>query len=246
MKRKWLLITGIALVLAIASLCGCTQDISVEKITTQQEGIWVNGEGKISVIPDILNLRLGIEVQQVTVAEAQAEAAAAMNEVVDTLTENGIDEKDIQTQRFSISQVTKWDRDTEEQVVIGYRVTNMVTTKIRDIENAGNIIDSVVVAGGDLIRINSLSFTVDDPSAYHEAVREKALVDAANKAEQLASLAGVRLGKPTYISESSFSPPPVRYFDSYATAAMEAPSTPIIPGEMEITLNVQVVYAISD
>ena len=134
-------------------------------------------------------------------AEAQSRAAEAMDNVMTALTKNGVAKNDIQTQRFSIRRVTKWDRVKEEETVIGYRVTNMVTAKIRDIDEAGTIIDAVVEAGGDLTRIDNISFSVDDPSDYYEEARQEAMAEAKAKAKQLAELAGVTLGKPTYISE---------------------------------------------
>ena len=169
-----------------------------------------------------------------------------MDEVMTALTDNGVAKKDIQTQRFSITQVTKWDRVKEEQIVIGYRVTNMVIVKIREIDKTGSIIDAVATAGGDLTRIDNISFSVDDPSAYHEEARQKAMTDAESKAEQLAELAGVRLGKPTYISEGAQIPPPIYRVDLFevAPAAAPIPETAISPGELEISLTVQVVYSI--
>ncbi len=248
-KKNWLLAISLALVLAIVGLAGCSPgntvlgEIEGLNISNQQEGIWVTGQGKVTAVPDIATLRLGIEAQADTVAEAQSQAAEAMDEVMATLTDNGVAEKDIQTQYFSIRQVTKWDRDKDEEIVVGYRVTNKVTAKIRDIDKAGAIIDAVAAAGGDLTRIDSIGFSVDDPSAYYEEARGKAMADAKAKAEQLAELAGGRLGKATYISESSQIPPPIYRQDVYEEA-VPAATTPISPGEMEISLTVQVVYAI--
>ena len=248
MTRNWLLAVSLGLVLAIVGLAGCETsgtalgDIEVLNLSSQQEGIWVTGQGKVTAVPDIVTLSLGVEAQEATVAEAQSQAAEAMNEVMAALTDNGVAEKDIQTQYFSIRQVTKWDREEEEEVVVGYRVTNMVTAKIRDIDKAGAIIDAVAEAGGDLTRINSIGFSIDDPSAYYEVAREKAIADAKAKAEQLAELADVTLGKPTYISEGI--PYPIYPRSAYEEAGMPAPETPISPGEMEITLTIQVAYAI--
>ena len=240
-KKNWLLGISLALVLAIVGLCGCATSGQVN-LVNQQEGIHVTGEGDVMAAPDIATLRLGIEAQAETVAEAQSQASEAMTKVMAALIDNGVAEKDIQTQYFSIRQVTKWDRETEEEVVVGYRVTNTVTAKIRDIDKAGAIIDAVAEAGGDLTRITGISFSVDDPSAYYEEAREKAMADAEAKAEQLAELAGVTLGKPTYISEGiSYPIYPRDYMYEMAGAA---PETPISPGEMEISLTVQVVYAI--
>jgi uncharacterized protein YggE len=248
MKKYWLVAMSLVLVLAVVGFAGCSAGpttIGTVDINSQQTGIWVNGEGKVTVTPDIATLSLGIEAQATTVAEAQSQAATAMEAVMAALAENGVADKNIQTQYFSIYQVTKWDDFKDEQVVIGYRVTNMVTAKIRDIEQAGLIIDAVAAAGGDYTRINNISFSVDDPTPYYKEARQKAMADAKAKAGQLADLAGVNLGKPTYISEGSIYPPVV-YRDVGMEAMAPAPTTPISPGEIELTLTVQVAYAIAD
>ena len=248
MKKIWLLPISLALVLAIVGLAGCnpanTAPIEIEglSINNQQEGIWVSGQGTVTVTPDIAMLSLGVEVQAANVAEAQTQATEAMDEVMAALTDNGVAEKDIQTQYYNIRQVTKWDRDKEEEIVVGYQVTNTVNAKIREIAKAGTVIDAVATAGGDLIRIDSIDFSVDDPSAYYEEAREEAMADAKDKAEQLAELAGGRLGKATYISESSQVPPPIYRQAVYEEAV--ATSTPISPGEMEISLTIQIAYAL--
>jgi len=250
MKKHWLLAVGLALVLAVVGLAGCGPgtttlgEIEELNISSQQEGIWVSGQGKVTAVPDIATLRLGIEAQEVTVAEAQTQATEAMSDVMAALAANGVAENDIQTQYFSIRKVTKWDRDKDEEVVIGYRVTNTVTAKIRDIDEAGSIIDAVAEAGGDLTRVDSISFSVDDPSEYHEVAREEAMADAKAKAQQLAELAGVTLGKATYISEGISYPVAPREVVVMEEAMAAPAETPISPGEMEISLTLQVVYAI--
>jgi uncharacterized protein YggE len=249
MKKYWLVAVSVVLLLAVVGFSGCTPGtttIGTVDVNSQQTGIWVSGEGKVSVTPDIATLSLGIEAQAATVAEAQEQAAAAMSAVMAALADNGVADKDIQTRYLSIYQVTRWDDNKSEEIVIGYRVTNMVTAKIRDVEQAGPIVDAVAAAGGDYTRINNISFSVDDPTPYYEQARQKAMDDARAKAEQLADLAGVSLGKPTYISEGSVSPPVIYRDAGMAIPAPAESTTPISPGEIELTLNTQVAYAIAN
>jgi hypothetical protein len=217
-------------------------------LNNQAQGIWVSGTGKVTVTPDIATLQLGIEAQDVSVSEAQAKASEAMDKVMKALIDSGQAEKDIQTRSFRISQRTRWDDTQQQEMVIGYRVTNQVVAKIRDMEKVGSIIDAVVVAAGDYTRINGLNFSVDDPTTYYDEAREKAIVDARRKAEQVAALTGMKLGEPTFISESAVSP----VYDSFvmsapvpapAPAPMIAPS--VSPGEVEISINIQIAYAIA-
>lgn len=254
MRRKILLVTaGIVLVLLATGVSGCIPGspvqagfpgtIGVNLNNQQQQGIWVSGQGKATVTPDIAILSLGISSQATSVAQAQSQATQAMDKVMNVLTSNGIDKKDIQTQRFSIQQVTRYDRDKQEDVVIGYLVTNAVTVKVRALDKTGPIIDAVAAAGGDLTRINGISFTVDNPKPYQDAARQDAMNDAKAKAQQMASLAGVTLGKPVYITESSYYPQPVPV-PMPAIKGDVAASTPISPGEMDITISVQINYSI--
>lgn len=248
MKGKWLVILGVAALLGAATLTACSSggvsgQLSSLSFSGQQEGIMVNGQGKATAVPDIAMLRVGIEAQQPTVAQAQEQASTAMDKVMAALTGNGVDKKDIQTQTFSITKVTRFDDKTQQEVVLGYRVSNVVQAKIRTIDKVGEIIDAAATAGGDLIRIDSINFSVDDPSPFYTEARTKAMNDAKAKAAQLADLAGVGLGKATFISENTFIPSPQSPVFLDAKAAGGA-STPISPGEMEISTTVQVTFAI--
>ncbi|MFH1002873.1 MAG: SIMPL domain-containing protein [Chloroflexota bacterium] len=253
MKRTLLIITALVLVLTMVLASGCdfgtptvpSVDVGPGIVLSQQNtGIWVSGEGKVTVVPDIAVLTLGVQVQKPTVAEAQSEATKSMDAVMYQLKRLGVADKDIETQNYSIYPVTRWDSDNNVEVLLGYRVTNTVTAKVRKMEDTGDIIAAVVAAGGDNIQINSISFSVDNPEQYLAEARTLAVADAAARAEQLADLAGVRLGNATYISESGGSVPIIRqsYMEAMPVPAPAPP--PISPGETDIQINVQIVYAI--
>jgi uncharacterized protein YggE len=245
MKKKLiLLISGTAIVvLASVMLVGCQAANTGTSISAyQQTGISVSGQGKVTATPDVANIQLGIQAQAATVAGAQAQATKAMNDVMTALASNGVAQKDIQTQYFNISQTTSWDNTKNIQIVTGYQVTNSVTAKIRDISKAGSVIDSVAAAGGDLVRVNGVQFAIDDPTAINIQARDLAMADAKASASQLAKAAGVTLGNPISITESSsYAPQNVVYAKD---AASGVSSTPISAGQMDITLSVQVVYSI--
>ncbi len=211
----------------------------------QNVGLWVNGEGKASGIPDIAILSLGVDVQQSTVAAAQRDAADAMDKIIKALKAKGVADKDIQTQQYSIQIVKRWLEKENREEIIGYRITNTVTVKIRKVNEAGNVIDNVATAGGNATRINDISFSIDDPSPYYKEARDRAVVDAMAKAKQIATAAGVKLGKANYINESiAYAPQPLVRSLMKADAAAPAAPTPISAGELEFRINVQIVYSI--
>lgn len=248
-KRFLIMAAALALIVPVIALTGCTTaaPATTQNITvgSQQEGIWVNGQGEVQAVPDVAVLSLGVQAQATTVAEAQAMASTAMDAVMSALKSNGIDEDDIQTTGYNIWQQTRWDNDKQVEVVIGYQVSNNVQVKVRQVDNAGVVLDAAVAAGGDLIRVQGIYFEVDDPSSFLDEARASAVADAKAKAEQLADLAGVDLGKPIYITESYYSPVVYRGVEMAASdGGMPVPTTPITPGETTITATVQIVYQI--
>ncbi len=251
MKKIWLAIAGVVVMVAVLLMAGCGSegtasngDVNVN-LNSQQQGVWVNGEGKVTVAPDVAIITLGIESQEISVADAQAKASEAMDKVIQALKVQGIEDKDIQTQYFSIYQVTNWNNNKEE--VTGYRVTNTVTVKVRAVEKAGTVIDAVVAAGGDMTRVSGINFTVEEPAEYYVQARDLAMDHAAAKAQELAKKMGITLGKVTYITENS-SNYGITYRNYMLSDAMAIPAAtvtaPVSIGELEITATVQVNYEI--
>ncbi len=113
MKKIWLGVAVVLAVLAVVGLAGCTAQGSAlsgdvsglnVNLNSQQQGLWVSGEGKVTATPDVAIMTLGIESQETSVADAQAKAAAAMDKVMQALKDQGIADKDIQTQYFNIER----------------------------------------------------------------------------------------------------------------------------------------------
>lgn len=219
-------------------------------------GIWVSGSGAISVEPDLALLDVGVETRAATVSDANSQASMAMDAVIKALKAQGVKDKDIQTGRFSI--YPRYDYVEEEidgvrssrEVLVGYRVRNNATVKLRDLDAVGEVIDDVVMAGGDDVRISNISFTLEDPKPKMVELREMAVADAQAKAEHLAELSDVSVGRLIYISEGAASPS-VRDFAreslgaGYAfpsSAALVAP--PVSGGEVTLSLSVQAGFAI--
>lgn len=219
-------------------------------------GIWVSGQGTISVEPDLALLDIGVETRATNVSEANSQASMAMDAVIKALKLRGVKDEDIQTNRFSI--YPRYDYVEEEvdgvrssrEVLVGYRVRNNATVKLRDLDAVGAVIDDVVTAGGDNVRISDISFTLEDPKPKMAELREMAVADAQAKAEHLAELSDVSVGRLIYISEGATAPS-VRDFarESLAlgygfasSAALTAPS--ISGGEVTLSLSVQAGFAI--
>lgn len=252
MKKVSIIALGMLVVALIIGMLGCGSDEAlidegavIVNTNPQEKGIWVSAEGEVMADPDLATLQLGIEAEAKTVEQAQDDAAESMDAIMKALIEAGIDEKDIQTSYYSIYPNQRWDPDTEEYIVTGYRVSNMVTVKMRKLDKVGDTIDSVATAGGDLTRIQGISFSVEDPTPYQTEARKEAYDRARAKAEQMAQLSGSTLGDVTYMTESFGYVSPIRVsMDAYAEKSMGSVSTPINPGEQEINVSIQLAFEI--
>ena len=206
------------------------------------QGISVSGEGRVSMVPDMAVLGIGVSAKESTVAQANSEAQAAMDRLLASLKSDGVADKDIQTSQFSINP--EYDYQFNQQKLTGYRVTDMLQVKVRDIDAAGKVIDDGVEAAGDLVQVGSISLTAEDTGAPSGQARELAMADAKTKAQELARLAGVELGAPISISESSYSPTPPVSYDRAFSAEASLDQTTISPGELDVVVSVQIIYGI--
>lgn len=232
-----------AVALAIA---GCSSETRVSVDQEQQTGIAVSGTGRVTVVPDIALVNLGVEVTRPSVADARAAAATAMDAVRASLKRNNIDDKDVATLYFSIQpQYGPFDAPSASGTprITGYSVVNQLSVKVRRIDDVSKVVDAAVAAGGDAARVQNVSFTVDKPEQFQSQAREQAVADARARAEQLAKLAGVKLGAARAVSETSGGVP-VDFAKLAVPATGAGDSTSFSPGQTEISLSVNVVYDI--
>ncbi|HEU5112745.1 MAG TPA: SIMPL domain-containing protein [Acidimicrobiia bacterium] len=243
-RRNIALIGGLAVLLAAcASEAGSTpQEITVNTSEEATSGISVSGMGEVTGAPDTVEVGLGVSVLGETVDQAATTAAEKAQAVIDALTSNGVAEEDITTTDYSI--YPEYDYSSNEERLIGYRVTNTVKAKIRDLDSTGTVLDAATVAGGDDVVVNGLSFSIEDNDELVAAAREAAWNDALTKANQLAELSGQSLGEATTITETVSMPPiPIPY--AAEAAGDRALETPIEPGTSAVTITLQVQFALA-
>lgn len=206
--------------------------------------ITVRGTGSISAKPDMATIQVGVQIQNTSLDTAQTDAANKMDAIMKQLKDAGIADKDISTSQYNVEPVMNY-RDNQPPEVTGYRVTNIVSVKVRDLTKAGKLIDSLVSSGAN--SLYGISFGFSDPSALMKQAREQAMQDAKDKAQQLATLGGVGLGAPIVIEDAGSNMPvaPVPMADAgMAAGQSKMASTAITPGEQEIRADIAVTYAI--
>jgi uncharacterized protein len=201
--------------------------------------ISVSGEAHISVPPDLAQIDAGVTSEAKTAREASDANNAAMGKVLLALKSAGIDEKDFQTSRLSLQPENSIPKQGTPSTILGYRASNRVTIRLRDVTKVASTIDTLVGAGAN--EIGGINFMVSQASKLLDDAREQAVADARRKAEIYAKAAGVTLGAPISISEGGA---PQTFGFARGALPMAGKSAPIAQGEETLSISVGVTWAI--
>lgn len=214
----------------------------IGKPTAERDTISISGEGKVTGIPDIATIDVGLMTERPDVRSAQKENTEKMNKLIKTLKDLGVDSKDIQTSYYNI--YPQYDWPDGKQILRGYQVNQGVSIKIRNLEKIGDILAAAGAGGAN--QVSGLSFNIDDPEKLRQEARIKALENAKEKAEALAKVAGVKLGKIVSFSEYSEMPAPMyKAYEGLGIGGGGEMAAPTVEkGSMDIVVNVTVSYEI--
>ncbi|MDD5341045.1 MAG: SIMPL domain-containing protein [Patescibacteria group bacterium] len=206
--------------------------------------ITIMGEGKVTAIPDIANVTLGMQNTNLNIQVAQKKNSDTMNALIAQLTALGISKDDIQTTNYNI--YPQYDYSSSRQTLTGYTVSQDVTVKIRQTDK----VDQVLKIAGDLKlnQVGGLSFAIDNPETYRQQARILALQNAKDKAEALAKIMGVNLGKVISFAESSngVTPYPMMVSDKAVSGIGGGGTAPSVSvGSQDIIIDASIVYELN-
>ena len=192
--------------------------------------------------PDIVTLSAGVTtLEQSAVASMQANARQ-MARVIEQIERLGVDEDDIQTAGINLSADYRWEGPQNRQIFNGYRVSNRVVVTLREIEEAGRVLDALVAAGAT--DIGGLGWGVDDADGAREQARNAAFATGMERARTYARLSGYSDVRVLEISEVTAPGRGVPYANDIVVTASRADveSTPVRPGQVQSGVTVTITY----
>ena len=229
-----------ALALVGASLPAMALAQSVTTITQPISGtrLDISATGEVTRIPDIAIISAGVTTLDKTATGAIEQNAAQMEQVRAALKRAGIAERDIQTSSFNLNPEYRYENNLPP-VLTGYRVSNQVSVRFRDIKATGKILDALVAQGAN--QINGPSLTIDKPEQAMDEARVKAIAAGQVRAELYARALGKKVVRMLSISESGgySTPPPVMM---RAQMADSAAKTAIDPGEQQLSVSLSMSF----
>ncbi len=187
----------------------------------------LTGQGRITLIPDIAIIRLGVELTGDDLAQLQSQNAMLSQSVLDTLRRMGV--SDIRTYQYTIDRNYEYVDGTP--VDQGFTVRNILEIRTGDMESVGTVIDAAVGAGANTVDLISLE--TSDPEYYYQQALNLAVANAIEKARSISGNLGIRIDPiPASITENSAMPRPALPFQR------ELAATPIVPGEIAVEANI--------
>ncbi len=207
----------------------------------------VSGEGEATLAPNMAILQLGVVSEDDVAAAALKDNNASMAKVLKMLEDQGVAERDIQTAGFDVEpryrQVSEGKKQNDTPQINGYRVSNGLTVRVRDLSKLGSVIDASVQLGVN--QAGAIRFTNDKPELAINDARKKAMEDAMAKAKLLTEAAGVKLGRVVLINESSARPfEQTMMMKTSMARDMPMAPTPIASGENSYHVTVNVTFAL--
>ncbi len=205
--------------------------------------IVVSGTGRVSVPPDVADVRLGVSVAAKTVRTTRAGAARTMTAVLRRLRAAGLADADLQTSNVQLQPTYDYSPDGKPPRLTGYTMSNTVVAVVRDLDKLAAVIDGALAAGAT--SLDGVTFRIADPAPAARQARTLAMADAAAKAGELAGAAGVAITGVAGISESGPGGGPVPMAKGVFAMARDA-VTPVEAGENEVVISVSVAYRIGE
>ena len=198
------------------------------------------GSGEVKGTPDTLNVNASIEFTAPDVTGAMNQVSDRQLGVINALVEAGVDRNDISTTQVSLQP--QFSPTTDSTTIVGYRASNSIDVKIRQLDAASQALALIVSTGGNATRINNVNYSIEDDSQLVRDARGRAFNDAKDRAEQYAQLSGSRPSARSSRSRRSPEPSrPSRCTRGGAEMAMAAP-VPVEPGQQTVGFSVTVIW----
>jgi uncharacterized protein YggE len=201
--------------------------------------IVVPGTGRVSVVPDVADLRLGVAVARPKVDPARSEAARVMDAILAAVDGAGVARPDVRTTLLSIQP--RYDyRDGRPPTLTGYELANIVEVTVRDLAKLGDVVDAGLAAGAT--SMDGLTFRVADPAPVEREARRLAMADARSRADVLAAEGGLQIEGVSDIVEGAAPRPPMPFPKAERMMAVADAPTPVEAGALEVAVSVTVTF----
>jgi hypothetical protein len=232
-----ILAAAAALAIALPAATAAAQPVPLQAISGTRLDVVALGE--VTRVPDVARINAGVVTQATSASEAIRLNSGRMAAVRDALRRAGIAERDIQTSNISLQPDYRY-AENQPPVLTGYRASNEVSVRFRDIAQTGRILDALVAQGAN--QINGPMLEIDRPEAALDEARTAAIANARARAELYARSLGMRVRRVLSVSEAGVPSMPYPQPIMAARVAAVAEAMQIDPGEQRLGVTLTVSF----
>lgn len=233
MKKLLTMLLAIMLLTACAS-CALAEDDRVLKVT---------GSATVTLAPDTVTIRLGVNTKDQNVQTAQQQNAQIMEAVKQAIFALGVEEKDVITDYFNVYNTTDYGTDGQPKKEY-FVIEHMLRVTVRDLNQVGAVLDAAVNAGAN--QSSGIEFSSSKANEAYQKALARAVEDAAMKAQIMAAAAGKQLGDLLEMEARDSSYYAMRDYgvsNTYQLAASMKADTVISGGDIAVSATVNLEYA---
>lgn len=191
----------------------------------------VSGHGETLAYPDYLTLDIQLSATDKEVKLAKDQVDVAFYQLKRTASKMGISDKDIES--VTINNYPQWDYSKKGQSkVVGYRVIRPVKINLRNLDNYGAFLEAILV--NDKVQINNTQLQFSDLAMHQSKARETALLNARNKAQEMAAVLDQKVTGVLHIQEQSSHRPYPVYMQEARAKSVAYSSAPDPGSSMQI------------
>jgi uncharacterized protein YggE len=245
MNNKFAAMFAVAFAVSSSVLCSADEALPLIPYASSNQGISVTGHAEVNAKPDIAYANLGVVLQAPNQDDAVSQDATKADAVKAALIKAGVAEADIKTDYYQVQP--EYDYKSSTPVLVGYQASNFFKVSIHNLPKAGVIVDKASQAGAN--QVNGVTYDLTDRTQVEAQALAAAVTNARSKADLMAGVAGVTVGRLLNLDETGEQTSQPRPFPMFmranaAAAAPAEPPTPLTPQDIVITADVTALYAI--
>jgi uncharacterized protein len=225
------------------------QNLHAQTTVLDNKTLFVTGSATTNTKPDKVTISLGVETTNAKAKAALASNSELMNKIINGLKTAGVSDNETSTSSFTITPNRDYTIDTERGKLVGFTVSNSIKLDSYNVNDSSEWIDVAVSSGAN--NVDSIYFGVSEnklEGIKNELLKE-AIENAREKADIAASALGVKISGIKTVTLDQGAPYfPVSSLYAAESSKMDGISapTPIIAGEQQISMSVNIIFLLGE
>ena len=203
--------------------------------------ITIVGTASSEVAPDLATITIGVTKETQSAKDAIAQVDATARSIVEAAKAAGVGSADIATRSVTLTQTFDESRDGR-RTPRGYEASNVVAIRTRDLAKAGGLAQSFIDKGAN--QFDGIAFSIERPEPILDRLAAEAVKNAQRRAQMVASVAGVKLGRVLLIERPGADKPAQPMFRANGIAAPSSASMSVEAGVETLSTEMEVSWAI--